>query len=320
MSKTEKSTSPTSTSKDKEQKEESPSAHNKDIAKILDTKIVTNTNMDSDTTEDEDDGMRVCVHCRRCFMSNGDLIPHCINSHFCDPSCFQHCLPSRYEKHNSLKTYRSLGLTIRTLGKRLPLKKCKDCNQIFICHFDYVNHAMEVHLVAKPYECACCNKCFDTVLNRVYHVMKAHGKRNINCKTCGKCIVSLHYIDSHLLKCNINTYECDKCAEQFASDEMLQSHMTKHEGGDSFQCDECEKDFDTKKKLKAHKKDHKNPPVIESTRTLRKRRKRKYVEEVDDDEDEEEEEEEEEEYPKRKKKSYIECKIKKEKEEPESDN
>ena len=72
----------------------------------------------------------------------------------------------------------------------------------------------------------------------------------IECKTCGKSIVSKHFKQHQLVHSKEKKYICSKCDKGFNLPHDLKRHNRIHTGERPFECEKCKKRFRMKNYLK----------------------------------------------------------------------
>ena len=111
------------------------------------------------------------------------------------------------------------------------------------------------------HKCPHCNKVFVRLLSLKSHIAQIHdGKRDYQCKYCGKGIASLaSLLDHERLHTGEKPYVCDECGESFRLSQSYKNHKVReHFREASYVCTHCDKVFATRPQWNKHLKTH-NP-------------------------------------------------------------
>ena len=115
----------------------------------------------------------------------------------------------------------------------------------------------------KEVPCEDCHKVFKSVMLKIKHVIKVHGKYT-SCLMCEVTFSSNSYLRAHIQNVHSqeskeNQFSCIYCDKNFSSKQMLKMHdlnscPTKF--SETVKCNQCDKPFKGKGALKNHMKVH----------------------------------------------------------------
>jgi len=135
-------------------------------------------------------------------------------------------------------------------------RKCSICEEKLESMSLKIDHIATKHKDVKLYDCSECISRFITKLGLKRHISYVHRKNVENiCHKCGKTYYSISNLKDHISYVHKvkpkPKFKCSLCEESYATKQVLENHMSVHEGK-IFQCSNCNEEFTSKNKLESH--------------------------------------------------------------------
>ena len=140
------------------------------------------------------DNEYVCDHCKKRFLSNGNLILH-LNIHtdiYKCTECGKCCQSSSH-----------LARHKRSHSGEKPFE-CTVCNKRFTQSGSLVSHS-RIHSGQKPYKCHVCDKAFSESGNLNTHMRVHTGEKPHKCSLCDKSFSRSSSLQTHKLRIHSNS-------------------------------------------------------------------------------------------------------------------
>lgn len=139
--------------------------------------------------------------------------------------------------------------------------ECAICEKVFDTSAKRDVHIKFVHEgIQKRNKCRICSEMFTSHKKKLDHMVEVHGAEPLvfNCMACEKSFGSRDRLTKHTRKDHLmeRKHECEFCEKKFFSTKDLRNHILKHTGLREFQCDVCLKSYGRKHTLREHMRIH----------------------------------------------------------------
>ena len=158
-----------------------------------------------------------CKSCDKSFNQELNLKNHVLHSH-----------KNKVRKCDSCDNYASSEVLLvqKKSWPRNILKDILESGQNTFARLEYQkNH---IHTVHKDYNCAKCNKSFNTAFCLKMHIRTVHeGQKRSICDMCNKSFSQSGYLTVHIRRFHEGRkdYRCDSCKKLFTAAYSLKEHI-----------------------------------------------------------------------------------------------
>jgi hypothetical protein len=197
-----------------------------EIEEVLDDKEEVLDEKEENLDEKEDFTINVkhtCEVCQKSYRNHGKLMNHKLAVHgiedTTDYTICQTCSKKFSCKDKMLRH-------VRTVHYKSTQVNCPDCYKVFATTTSLNFHIKQVHTKEKSIKCDQCDKVCVSKGSLKRHIETIHDKIKIQCKECGKSILSCnmtHHIN--LVHKRTEVTECTLCKAVLASNIGMKYHM-----------------------------------------------------------------------------------------------
>ncbi|XP_017492887.1 PREDICTED: zinc finger protein 235 [Rhagoletis zephyria] len=179
----------------------------------------------------------------------------CLKQHVCE-QC-----GATFNQSGNLKYHRrSKHPTEAEQAEQEHLKQrfeCDVCKKLFHSRYTLKYHTLQLHTNEMKYECNVCGRRMAKKFMLVQHML-VHSTDKMPCEHCGRQFIRKFELEAHVraVHMKLKPFECQYCAECFASRKTLRHHEYIHTGEKPYVCDICGQAYRQQTCLKNHRKSH----------------------------------------------------------------